>query len=83
MLGLAGVPAIIQFIGFCFMPESPRWLAMRGREEEAMAIMTRIYGNDDAALKNAEFEMKLIKHAEMEGKRERAELGVGMCSVDF
>ena len=35
MLGLAGIPSVIQFIGFMFMPESPRWLVGKDREFEA------------------------------------------------
>ncbi|ESO82112.1 hypothetical protein LOTGIDRAFT_102050, partial [Lottia gigantea] len=31
MLGLGSVPSLVQFIGFLFMPESPRWLISEGR----------------------------------------------------
>ncbi|KAL0698669.1 hypothetical protein Bca4012_054791 [Brassica carinata] len=47
MLGIAGVPALLQFILMFTLPESPRWLYRKGREEEAKAIMRRIYSAED------------------------------------
>jgi sugar porter (SP) family MFS transporter len=39
MLGLAVVPAAIMVIGVAFMPESPRWLVKRNREDDARKVM--------------------------------------------
>lgn len=41
MLGLAAIPSVIQFIGFLFMPESPRWLITHGKFEQAMEVLRR------------------------------------------
>jgi len=43
MLGLAGVPSLVQMIGMFFMPESPRWLGKVGRIEDQRKVMTLIY----------------------------------------
>ena len=42
MLGLAGVPSLIMFFGFLNLPESPRWLAGKGRREEAKRVLTEL-----------------------------------------
>ncbi|KAI1306076.1 Proton myo-inositol cotransporter [Halotydeus destructor] len=46
MLGLAAIPSIIQFIGFLFMPESPRWLVRQNQDYKAMEVLQKIRGPD-------------------------------------
>ena len=48
-MGFAAVPAIIQMVLFRYLPESPRWLAMKGRVDEANKIFVSLHGNDKDA----------------------------------
>ncbi|MDH3711570.1 MAG: sugar porter family MFS transporter [Cyclobacteriaceae bacterium] len=50
MLGLETLPAIIYFFSLFIVPESPRWLVMQGREEEALNIMNKVSGQEQARL---------------------------------
>lgn len=45
MFALGVVPAIILLIGMIFLPESPRWLWMSGREKEAMKVLLDVRGD--------------------------------------
>lgn len=59
------------------MPESPRWLATNGKEEQAYDVMKRIYGGDELAEQHAQFELDLIREGEADAKREKEEMGAG------
>ncbi|CAA7390568.1 unnamed protein product [Spirodela intermedia] len=43
MLGVAGLPAIVQFVLMLMLPESPRWLYRKNRKQEAEEILRKIY----------------------------------------
>jgi MFS family permease len=49
MLGVETLPAVLYLIALLFVPESPRWLAMRGRDDEAHAVLARVAGSERAA----------------------------------
>jgi MFS family permease len=48
MLGVEALPAIFYFLALFFVPESPRWLIMHHRDEEAMDVMTQVSGRAEA-----------------------------------
>ena len=48
MLGVEAVPAIIYFIALFTVPESPRWLIMHEKGEQALGILERVSGPEKA-----------------------------------
>jgi len=60
MLGLAVVPGLLLGLGMIFMPETPRWLMERGREEEARRVLKKIRGDASIEVEIQDIEQTLL-----------------------
>ncbi len=47
MLGYETIPDLLFLLVIFFIPESPRWLIVKGREEQARSVLSRIYPSPD------------------------------------
>src|SRR5689334_9241957 len=48
MFGVCALPAVALFFGMLRMPESPRWLVEKGRDDEALAVLKTVRSEDRA-----------------------------------
>lgn len=46
MLGIIAIPAFIMFVGVFMLPESPRWLFLKGFQERAVAVFKQMKLDD-------------------------------------
>lgn len=54
MFWLQAIPAAIYFLALLVIPESPRYLVVKGREADAHKVLTRLFGEAEATRKVAE-----------------------------
>ena len=66
MLGLELMPAVLYFVGLFFVPQSPRWLIMQGRKEEALPIMQMAVGGVAATQEMDEIQASMAADAQKE-----------------
>ncbi|GAA1996794.1 sugar porter family MFS transporter [Nakamurella flavida] len=67
MLGVAMVPAVALFVGMFFLPDSPRWHAIRGRLAETLRILKLIRSPQDADSEYAE----VAEHAGRDAREQK------------
>jgi SP family xylose:H+ symportor-like MFS transporter len=60
MLVSEAVPALL-FLGLLtLVPDTPRWFAMKGRHDKALAVLNRLVGDEEARITMQEIEASLV-----------------------
>ncbi|HET6555017.1 MAG TPA: sugar porter family MFS transporter [Dyella sp.] len=84
MLGVIAVPGVLFLIGVMFLPDSPRWLMMRGRRDEALDVLQRLRGDSTIVSREAadiEEQLKTPQrgwHLFLENRNFRRSVGLGV-----
>lgn len=71
MFALAAIPAILLLMGMAKMPESPRWLIDKGREDEALRVLSTLRPDDRAEPELAD----IVRARDAEAQRTQWSLG--------
>ena len=53
MLGVIAIPGVLFLFGLFVLPDSPRWLLMRGRRNEALAVLRQLRGDEAVVAREA------------------------------
>ena len=64
------IPGMILLIGMLFLPETPRWLMSKGREEESLRILKRIETPDQVKVSMKSMKDEIAKYKERASFRE-------------
>ena len=69
MLASEAIPALLFLVLLLRVPDTPRWLVMKGRSEKALVVLTCLVGFDEARATVAEIEGTLIVRTRAAGAR--------------
>src|SRR6202167_2578321 len=69
MLASEAIPALLFLVLLVRVPDTPRWLVMKGRNEKALVVLTLLVGIDEARTTVAEIEGTLIVRTQAAGAR--------------
>jgi SP family galactose:H+ symporter-like MFS transporter len=84
MLGVIAIPGALFFVGIFALPESPRWLMMRGRKEQATRVLTKLRGNPEVVQREEEEIAEQLRipqrgwHMFLQNKNFRRSVGLGV-----
>ena len=84
MLGIIAIPGILFLLGLFLLPDSPRWLMMRGRKQEATGVLQKLRGDTDhVAREVADIEEQLKTpqrgwHLFLQNRNFRRSVGLGV-----
>ncbi|WP_129641122.1 sugar porter family MFS transporter [Peristeroidobacter agariperforans] len=81
MLGVQMVPALLYFTLLWFVPESPRWLLLKGQDEAALAVLRRVAGEQQAQENLQQIQRSLTMKAVSRGFRGLLDSRVRMIMI--
>jgi sugar porter (SP) family MFS transporter len=87
MFGLAAIPAVLLFVGMLFQSESPHWLVMRGRDDDARRVLSRLRAPEEIEPEIAEVhrvtEMEHLRTRDLLSPNLRPLVAVGVLLAIF
>ena len=85
MLGTSAIPALFMLLGLIRMPETPRYLVLQGRDEEARRALITIRGHEDVDEELIEIKevclnegQESVRSLSSKGLRRQLRVGVGL-----
>lgn len=66
---LQAAPSFVQLVLVLLLPESPRWLVSRGKDEKALAILAKYHANGDQEDPLVRFQYAEMKVSIIQGEQ--------------